>query len=218
MNSRTLSSALLTGLLFAAVPAVASDPPAAGAQPPATQAQADSHAAGGGDHGGQSNIFAGGLGNMIWTTIIFAIVVVILGKKAWPVILRTLNEREAAIRGALENAQREREAAEKLLAEYKRQIDQARQEATAIVEEGRRDGEEVRRRMQDEARRESAEMLDRAKREIRLATDAAIKDLYDSTAELAVQVAGGIIRHKLNPDDHRGLVSEALERMKASQN
>jgi F-type H+-transporting ATPase subunit b len=207
VKSRILVFAVLGAALLAA-PAGAADPPA---HSPAagTHAAADEH---------KSDIFAGGLGNMIWTTIIFAIVVVILGKKAWPQILRTLNEREASIRGALEHAQREREAAEKLLADYKRQIDHARQEATAIVEEGRRDGEEVRRRLAEEARRESAETLARAKREIQLAADAAVKELHDQTSELAVQLAGGIIRKELRADDHRALLTESLARMSASKN
>jgi F-type H+-transporting ATPase subunit b len=198
-------AAVLIGAI--AVPRVLAETPAGSAD----AAQADPHAK-------QPNIFGGGIGNMIWTTIIFAIVVVVLRNKAWPQLLKALNDREQSIRTSLENAKREREAAEKLLADYKRQIDQARVEATAIVDEGRRDADAVRRRIQEEARRESDEMVARARREILLARDTAIKDLYDSTAELAVQVAGGIIRKELRADDHRSLVTESLERMKASQN
>lgn len=180
-----------------------------------TAAPAGEHAAA--EHE-QPNIFGGNIGNMIWTTIIFAAVVYILGQKAWPPLIKALQEREHAIHTSLANAKTEREAAEKLLAEYKAQIEKARVEATAIVDEGRRDAEVVRRRIQDEARKESDEMLARAKREIQLATDAATKELYDRTAELAVQVAGGIIRKELNPTDHRGLVTESLERMKTTKN
>lgn len=167
---------------------------------------------------GGSDIFSGNIGNMIWTTIIFAIVLVILGKYAWPAIVKALADREHAIRTSLENARKERIEAEKLLAQYKEQIDKARVEATAIVEEGRRDAEEVRRRSVGEAKREADEMLARAKREIQLASDAAIKDLYDRTADLAVQVAAGIVRKELRADDHRALVTESLERMKAARN
>lgn len=173
----------------------------------------------GGAHGEEkSSVFAGGVGNAILTLIIFAIVLYILGKKAWPPLLKVLQEREHMIFTALENAKREREQADQLLAQYRKQIDEARKEATAIVDEGRRDAAEVRRRMQEEARREADEVLERARREIRLATDAAIKELHDQTAELAVQVAAGIIRKELKPDDHKALVTESLERMKASQN
>lgn len=164
------------------------------------------------------SIFHGGIGNTIITLIIFGIVVYVLGAKAWPQLLKTLEEREQLIRGAMETARREREESEKLLAEYRRQIDRAREEATAIVEEGRRDADAVRRRIQEEARREADEMIARARREIRLAADDAIKELYDRTAELAVQVASGIIRKELRPEDHRALVAESLNRMESSNN
>ena len=192
----------------------ASASPLAAEEPhaPAATSHADPHA------GEKSSVFAGGIGNAIITLIIFGIVVYVLGTKAWPPLLRVLHEREQAIHTALENAKREREQAEKVLAEYKRQIDQARSEASTIVDEGRRDADAVRRRIHEEARQESDEMVARARREIQLATDTAIKDLYDRTAELAVQVAGGIIRKELKAEDHRGLVAESLERMKASKN
>jgi len=169
-------------------------------------------------HGEKGNIFDGGIGNVVWTTLIFGVVVAVLGSKAWPQVLKALRDREDSIRVSLENAKREREESQKLLAQYQRQIDEARKEATAIVEEGRRDAAETRRRLQDEARKESDEMLARAKREIQLASDTAIKELYDKTADLAVNVAGGIVRKELNADDHRRLVSESLERMKAARN
>ena len=164
------------------------------------------------------SIFAGGLGNLILTLVIFGTVVFILGTKAWPVLLKALDERERRIRESLEAAKREREESERLLKEYEQQLQQARTEATAIVDEGRRDAEVVRKRVQDEARAEADKMLERARSEITLAKDGAIKELYDQTAELSIDVAGRIIRKEMNADDHRHLVTESLERMRASQN
>lgn len=168
--------------------------------------------------GAQPSIFEGGIGNSIVTLIIFGSVLYILGRYAWPPLLKALQEREAQIRDSLDRAKQERVAAEKLLADYKEQLAKANQEALALVEEGRRDANEVRRRMQEETRVEAAAMVERARKEIHLARDSAIKDLYDRTAELAVQVAGGIIRKELKADDHRSLVNESLQRMTASKN
>lgn len=194
MNHATRRIALLAAAMTWAAPAFASE---GGAQP---------------------SIFEGGIGNSIVTLIIFGGVLYILGRYAWPPLLKALQEREAQIRDSLDRAKQERVAAEKLLAEYKEQLAKANQEALAIVDEGRRDANEVRRRMQEETRVEAAAMVDRARKEIHLARDSAIKDLYDRTAELAVQVAGGIIRKELKPDDHRSLVNESLQRMTASKN
>ncbi len=168
------------------------------------------------DTGEEPNIFAGGLSNAIITLVVFVIVVTILGKYAWPPLMKRLEEREETIRGSLLHAKQEREAAEKLLADYQAQVAKARDEATAIVEEGRRDAEAVRQRMHEEARAEADQMIERAKREIGLARDAAVKELYDQTAELAVNVASGIIKKSLSPTDHGDLVQQSLEQMKAA--
>jgi len=83
------------------------------------------------------------------------------------------------------------------------------------VDEGKRDAEVAARRVQDEARREAEQTLERARREIQLAADAAIRALYDQAAALAIDVAGRIIRKDLNAADHRALVDEALQQMQA---
>lgn len=162
----------------------------------------------------QPSIFAGGIGNFIITLIIFGLVIIILGKFAWPPLMRVLAEREQTIRESLEDARREREEAEVLLQKYRQQIEQARVEASKIVDVGRRNAEEVSRRVQEAARRDAAQMVERAKREIQLAADAAKKDVYDLSAELAVDVARRIISKELSPEDHKDLVAESLERMR----
>ncbi len=194
-----------------AIPAaLAADPPAAG------QAHGDSNAESGGHK--QSNLLAGDLGNVFFTLVIFLVLIAVLGRFAWKPLLNVLEQREHSIRGSLEQAKRERLEAEKLLAQYRQQIDRAREEATSIVDEGKRDAEVVRRRIQDEARQEAEQMVARARREIELAANSAMKELYDRTAELTVQLAGTVARKSLNVDDHRALVTESLERISGSRN
>src|SRR5215213_1566620 len=99
------------------------------------------------EHGAQepaaNNPFAGDIGNALWTLVIFGLVVVVLGKFAWGPLLRGLQAREEFIRESLEKARIERETAEIRLREYEERLATARAEATAIVEEGRRDADAV---------------------------------------------------------------------------
>ena len=168
----------------------------------------------GAEGGEQKSIFEGSIGNFIFTLIIFGLVIFILGKFAWGPILNVLNEREKRIRESLEAAQRDRDESERVLEKYTQQLEQARTEAAGIIERGRKNAEEVGRRVQEQAREEGAQMVERARREIQLATDAAKKEVYDIAAELAVDVAGRIIKKELSAEDHKGLVSESLERMR----
>lgn len=169
----------------------------------------------GGDHA-KPSVFAGGIGNALITLVVFGVVVYVLGTRAWPPLLKVLQEREHAIHTALENAARERKEAEQLLARYRQQINDARVEATQIVEEGKRDAEAVRRRILEEAKAEADQMVARAKREVQLAADAAIKEIYDRQSELSVAIAGEILGRTLNPTDHQQLVEESLRRMQAA--
>lgn len=160
--------------------------------------------------GGGSSPFAGDLGNAVWTLVIFALVVFVLGKFAWGPILSGLQQREDFIKKSLEDAKRDRDQAEARLAEYEQRLSQARAEATAIVEEGKRDAEAVKARTVEQLQKETEAMMERAKREIGLAKDAAIKELYGQTARLATDAASRIIRQELKASDHERLISEAI--------
>jgi len=157
------------------------------------------------------SLFAGDLGNSIWTILIFVLVLVILGKFAWGPILSTLQTRESFIHEALAKAKADRDAAEARLREYEERLATARAEATAIVEEGRRDAEAVKRKIEEEAKHASDQAIERAKREIHMATDAATKDLYRLSAKLATDLAARVIGRELTPQDHDRLIAEAID-------
>lgn len=157
------------------------------------------------------SLFAGDLGNSAWTLLIFALVLVVLGKFAWGPILSTLQSRESFIRQALESAKHDREAAEARLKEYEQKLAASRAEATAIVEEGRRDAEVVKRRIEAAAKEEADKTIERAKREIQIATDTATKELYTLSAKLATQLAAQVIGRELSPQDHQRLISQAID-------
>ena len=101
--------------------------------------------------GGGENIFSGNLGNALWTLVIFGVTLFILGKYAWGPLLEGLQQREQFIHDSLAEAKRDRDEAEERLKEYAAKLDQARAEATGIVEEGRRDAEVVKARIEEGA-------------------------------------------------------------------
>ena len=178
---------------------------------PGFAAEAEHGAAGEGEY----NIFAGDVGNMIWTLVIFLLVVFVLGKFAWGPILNTLQARESFIHEALSTAKRDRDAAEVRLREYEERLAQARGEATAIVDEGRRDAAVVKQRIEEDARREADKMIERAKREIQIATETATKELYLLSARLATDMAGKVVGRELTSQDHERLIAESLDGLNA---
>jgi F-type H+-transporting ATPase subunit b len=170
------------------------------------------------EHGESStNLFAGDVGNAFWTVVIFLLLLVVLGKYAWGPILNGLQTRENFIREALEKAKHDREQSEARLREYEARLAAARAEASAIVDEGRRDAEAVKRRIEEDAKRESDKMIERARREIQIATDTATKELYGLAARLATDMAARVIGREVNPQDHERLIAESIEELAAAR-
>ena len=174
--------------------------------------------ASGGEHAaGQAHAKPGVLdwdfGAALWTIFVFVILLLILRLTAWKPILTGLTQREEFIRKSLDDAKREREQAERLLADYTAKLEQAKDQAAEVVEEGRRDGEETRRRIGAEAKAEAEAIIERAKRDIGLARDEAVRQLHEETIVLATTIAGKMIRRELSAADHQALLDESLSEM-----
>jgi F-type H+-transporting ATPase subunit b len=187
--------ALGLAAVVAAAPALASEPGAEGGLTP----------------------FAGDLGNAVWTLLTFGLVVFVLGKFAWKPILNGLAQREQFIRSSLEQAQRDREEAEAHLRDYNEKLIAARAEATAIVEEARRDAETVKHRLEEEANAEATKIVERARREIGIARQTAVKDLYAVAAQLTTDLAGRILEREIRPQDHERLIRDSIARLGSTE-
>ena len=173
---------------------------AALAAAPALASEAAGH---GGATGGP---FEGNIGVALWTLVIFGVVIFVLGRFAWGPILGGLQAREKFIRESLDSAKRDRDAAEARLKEYEQRLLTARGEATEIVDEARRDADAVKRRIEEEAREEANRTLERAKREIGIAKETAVKDLYVLASKLSTEVASRILQREIQPSDHDKLI------------
>jgi F-type H+-transporting ATPase subunit b len=169
------------------------------------------------EHGEESpSLFAGDLGNAVWTLVIFSLVVLVLGKFAWGPVLKGLQARETFILESLEKARHANAEAEKRRLEFEEKMAQARTEATAITDEGRRDAEVLKNRILAEARQEAEQERERTKREIRIATDTATKELYALSARLATDMAGRIIRKELTAQDHERLIADSIQELSSA--
>lgn len=172
-------------------------------------------AAGGGD--GENNIFAGDVGNVFWTLVTFGLVIFVLGKFVWGPLTDMIQKREEFIFESLEKAKGDREAAESKLAELEQRLNDARAEASALVDEGRRDAEAVKHKIEADAKAEAEKMIERAKREIGIARETAVKELYELSGNLAADIAGRIVGRELDAKDHARLISEALEQLQGQE-
>lgn len=158
--------------------------------------------------------FAINPGLIIWTLVVFGILLFILSKTAWPAILKAAEEREVRIRAQLEAAEKANAEAQRLLGEYQDRLHEAKAEAQEILAAGRQAGERLREELVAKGRAEQEELLERARREITLERDRAVAELRREAVELSIAAAGKVIERNLDSAADRKLVQDYLDSLK----
>ncbi len=149
----------------------------------------------------------------IYTFIVFALLLLILLKFAWGPISQALEQREQNIAGHIAAAEAKHEEAKQLLADYERKLAGAADQVRELLEEARRDAEHTKAEILSEAKAAAQAEHDRAMRDVRNATDAALKQLAETSANLAVDLAGRIVQQRMTPEEETRLIREALAKL-----
>lgn len=149
-------------------------------------------------------------GLMVWTILIFLLVLGILYKAAFPHILGAVEAREAKIRELLAQAELDREQARVALEEQTRQLEETRARVQELVAEGKSAGERVREEILGEARRQADELLVRTRRDVRQELERAQEELRVEVVEIALAAASKLVQRNLDEEDNRRLVRDFL--------
>lgn len=150
---------------------------------------------------------------LVWTCVVFFTLLAVLWKFAWGPLLKALDEREQRIGKKIADADARFKEAEQKATEYEKRLAVAKEEATAIIEEGKRDAIKVRDEIQAAAQAEATKMLERAKREIGLAQEQAIAELRTRLVEFTAEMAATVIQREVKPDDHRRFIEDGIKKV-----
>jgi F-type H+-transporting ATPase subunit b len=149
-------------------------------------------------------------GLMIWTLVIFLITFFILRKYAFGPLSQAIEKRRDDIARSIDEAERSRDEATALLEDYKRQLAEARREADALREQGRRDGERQAQEIVGQANQQRERVITDAQVQIDAQTRQAASGLRDDVVNLALLAAEKVSRRSLRDEDHRRLIEEAI--------
>ena len=163
--------------------------------------------------GGGSFLVSPNVGLMLWTLLVFTIAMFVLAKVAFPRIAEALDKRQRAIEDSIEAAERTRSEADRLLAEYRERLSDARGQADEIVARARRTAEAQENEAVAAGRRKREEMMEQARRDIQQETRRAIQEIRREVADLTVAATGKVTRKSLDSDDQRRLVEDALSEL-----
>ena len=168
--------------------------------------------AGGGD-GGDVNLVAISKQMVIWTWVTFGLLLVILYKFAWNPILSALDKREQGIRESVENAEKIRSEMEQLEEKKRSIIKEADDKAKEIVDTARKAAVEASKVIENKAKEESKILIENANREINAAKEKAEASLRQESADLAIALAGKLIRENLNDERNKKLTNQLIHEM-----
>ena len=160
--------------------------------------------------GGGGGPFSINPGLIIWTLVVFGILMVLLWRLAWPSILKSVEERERRIQKQLEDAERANAAAQQLLEEHKKTIAGARAEAQEMIAKGKVVAQKERELLLAKAREEYEALLARARKDIDAEKEKAIVALRREAVELSIAAASRVIDANLDTEANRRLVTDYL--------
>ena len=145
--------------------------------------------------------------------IAFAIVFFFVWKWAVPALNKTLEARQQAIRAELEAAEAAKVEAESLLDDYREQLSGAREEATAIVDDARTAGEQVKAEIVARAETEADQIKARAHDEIEGERERVAGELRREVADLSLTVAEKVVGTSLDEERQRDLVDRYIDEL-----
>jgi F-type H+-transporting ATPase subunit b len=164
--------------------------------------------------GSGGNILTPNGGLMVWTLVIFLVLLFVLSKYAFRPITAAVAAREKSLEDALEQAKTDRAEAAAHLAEQRQLLERAHGDAQRLIAEARTTGDTVRQQLLAQTHTQQQELLERARKEIDDERMRAIADLRREAVDLAILGAGKVIEKNLDDATNRKLVDEFLAGLK----
>lgn len=156
-------------------------------------------------------------GLFIWSLITFLILVAMLYRFAFNPLMKLQKKRQDEIRQAIHDAERLRDEAQGLLANYKTQLSAARQEAEGILDKARKLSEANKAEILEEARVQAEATLAKARQQIERDTNQALEKIRGEVADITLAATEKVARGSLSGEDQLRLIQEAINEIDLSK-
>ncbi len=156
--------------------------------------------------------------DIVWSAVVFAILLIAFWKVFLPKLQKMLDERAAAIEGNIAKADEAQAKAEAALQEYTAQLAGARQEAGEIRDAARNDATKIVAKAKDDATAEAARIAQNAQTQIEAERQSAVVSLRKEVGSLAIDLASGVVGEQLSDDAKASaMVDRFLAELEASE-
>ena len=137
-------------------------------------------------------------GLIIWTTIIFMLLLIVLKKFAWKPILNSVDERNKSIEEALKAADKAKEEMASLNADNERILQEARVERDTLLKEAREIKNSIINEAKEQANTEAEKILTSTKEQISNEKMKALTELKNQVAELSIEMTEKVLKLELS--------------------
>ena len=157
------------------------------------------------------------VGLIIWQTIVFVLLILLLAKLAWKPIINSLQDRERSIQEALDTAEKARHEMAQLKSDNEKLLNEAREERDRILRQAREVAMKLREDAQTEARKASDKIIEDARAAINIEKEAALKDVKVQVAMFSLEIAEKLMKKNLSGDKaQKELVETYLNDLKVN--
>lgn len=153
--------------------------------------------------------------DLLWRTMNFAALMVILVKYLSKPIANALGGRRMAIVNRFDELNTRRSEVEQSYKKYEEKLGHIDQEVQSILASAKAQGEVEKQKIIDEATRAAADIKRKAELSVKYEFSLAKKALQDEVAEQAAKMAEALIRKNFTDADQSNLVSEYLNKVGA---
>ncbi len=142
--------------------------------------------------------------------IAFSIVFVFVRIWVWPSLTKTMEQRQAAMQGQYNDAEKAKQEAESLLTDYRAQLADSKAEGNRIIEEARGTAEQMKSEVLAKAQTDADQLLAKAREEADAEKGRALADARKEVGSISVELASQIVGESLDADTHQALVNRYL--------
>jgi len=154
-------------------------------------------------------------GLMFWTIFIFLLLVLILSKTAWKPLMKSVEDRERAVRHDREGAEKARAEAEKIKAELDERLSVFKAEAERRLEQASAEGQRERLLILEDARKAAGLLVDSARKELAAQQGELEKQLKDKVSEIAFMAAEKVLLKTIDHKANKELVGQFLKELES---
>lgn len=150
------------------------------------------------------------LNQLVYSVIAFIILWILLAKVALPPLIKAIDDRQNKIKLSLDEAENARKEGERLLDEYKAQLQGARSEAQSIIDQRKKQAEVMHEEIVEKSKQQAGKIIEQSKQELESEKKRILSDIQKNIATWSVDIAEKIIKKELSESQQKEIIKQSL--------